>query len=108
MRCKTLMILVAVILGSVSLEADIQWSRLNGRVKGINGKTQQVTIQNREGDLLTVKIDPDVLIVRDKQEIHLKDVSMDEKVTLLYIPKAPEPKDTEEPPEGGVYKPIPR
>lgn len=87
-------IALAFMLGTAS--ADVQWSRLSGKVKAINGKTSQVTIQNKEGDLLTVKVDQDVMIARDKETVAFKDVAMDDKITLLYMPKAPAPKEDDE------------
>jgi len=96
------MIVVAVLIGAVAVQADVLWSRFKGQVKGVNGKTSLLTIQNKEGDLLTVKIDSDVLVMKGKDEIKLKDVSIDDQVTLLYLPRAP--VDSDEPAEGGVYK----
>jgi len=104
---KIQMILGALLIGSTAALADVQWTRLSGKVKGINGRTSQITIQNKEDDLLTVKVDSDVTIIRDKAQIALKDISIDDKVTLMYLPKAIT-KDPDEPPEGGVYAPIKR
>lgn len=106
-------LLLTAVLLAASVYADVQWSRFNGRVKGINGKTQYLTIQNKEGDNLTVKITEDVLIIRgekkNREELGHKDLGklrLDDHVTLLNMPKAPAPKDPDEPAEGGVYKPI--
>jgi hypothetical protein len=86
--------------------ATVQWSRFKGTVKSVNGKTSTVTIQNREGDLLTVAITEDVQIFVGKEVKQLREVSIDEKVTLVYSPKAPIPKDPDEPTDGEVYKPA--
>jgi hypothetical protein len=88
--------------------ADVNWSRFRGKVKAINGKASTVTIQNAEGDLVTVKVDDDVSIVSGKQVKALGDLAIDEKVVLVYFPKAPAPKEPEETPEGGVYPPARR
>jgi hypothetical protein len=83
--------------------SEVQWSRFRGRVKGINAKTSTLTIQNGEGDLITVKVDQDVQLEHGKEQAKLTDLSIDDKVTMLYLPKAPVPKE-DEPPPGGVYK----
>lgn len=105
---KLMAITIAVLMTTCLATADVQWSRLRGKVKGVNGKTSYVTIQNREGDLLTVKVDDDVEIVSGKNVVKLKDLEIDDKVTLVYLPKAPIPHDPELPQEGGVYPPAKR
>jgi hypothetical protein len=74
--------------------ADVQWSRLRGTVKSLDYKTQRITIQNHEGDLLSVLITPDVHIIgKEAAEVPLKDVHLDDKVILTLIPEADKPKD---------------
>lgn len=99
------MLLIAV-LTNIGLAADVYWARFTGRVKGLNGKTSFITIQNKEGDLVSVKTDTDVTILKGKDEVGLGDVRIDDKVTLLYSPKAASVNPTEEPAPGGVYKPL--
>jgi hypothetical protein len=101
---RVLVYIAIVLIVSAIAEADVQWSRFRGKVKGINGKAGTVTIQNAEGDLITIKVDADVQIERGKEMAKLNDLTIDDKVTLLYLPKAPPLKDPDEPPAGGVYK----
>lgn len=109
LRLKVIQISCVVCLFTlISAFADVQWSRFNGKVKGINGKTSQLTIQNKEGDLFTVKVDADVIIVKGKEVVLMKDVRMDENVSLLYLPKAPDAMESDEPESGSVYLPIRR
>jgi hypothetical protein len=73
----------------------VEWTRLSGTVKGINLRSSTLTIQNRDGDLLTVPVDYQVKIVEKHGEIRdLKALALDEKVTLLRVPaEAPAPED---------------
>lgn len=76
--------------------ACVDWTRLTGRVKGINLRETALTIQNRDGDLLTVPIDYQVKIVESHGEIRdLKHIELDEKVTLTRIPAEKPKEDTE-------------
>jgi hypothetical protein len=93
---KTPMVIIAILISLAPLSADVQWSRLNGTVKGINGKRSEITVQNKEGDLLTITVTDDVSIVRKKDVVKLKDVAIDDRVTLVNIPKAPAPKEGED------------
>lgn len=80
----------------------IDWTRLSGVVKAINLKDSTVTIQNRDGDLLTVPVDYQVSIEEKHGEIrNLKSLKLDEKVTLTRI-QAEKPREDSEglvPPE---------
>lgn len=100
-------IAVLAVIGA-AVYGDMQWSRLKGKVKGINGKASTITIQNAEGDLFTVKVDADVEIVVGKEVRALRDVSIDDKVTLVNIPLPPVQKGDDEPADGGVYAPLKR
>jgi hypothetical protein len=73
----------------------LDWTRLTGSVKAINLKNGTVTIQNRDGDLLTIPVDYQVKIVERHGEIReLKTLALDEKVTLLRVlADAPPPED---------------
>ena len=75
--------------------ADIQWSRLRGTVRAIDHKASKLTIQNSEGDLFTIPVTADVHIAEGKtdSQLALKDLHLDEKVTLTLIPEADKPKD---------------
>ena len=100
---------VVALTVAVLAHGDVQWSRFKGKVKAVNGKAATVTIQNAEGDLVTVKVDSDVEVLRGKDQVKLGDVAIDDKVTLVYSPKAPPPKESdEEPALGGVYAPVKR
>jgi Cu/Ag efflux protein CusF len=86
--------------------ADVQWSRLNGEVTKIDGQGSKVTIENKNGDSLIVKIDSDVLILKGKDAVPLREVKTGDRITLFYHPKVSVPKDPDDTPEqGGVYKP---
>ena len=106
MKRLILGIIASAFLGDFALATDVQWSRFRGTVKSINGKTSSLTIQNKEGDLFTIKVDEDVEIVSGKEVKKLRDIAIDDKVVLVYMPKAPAPKDPDEPESGGVYKPL--
>ena len=99
-------IALLLLLASFSSASNVEWTRFKGKVKATNGKTQSITIQNAEQDLITIKVDLDVQIIKDKEEVNLREVQIDDKVTLLYQPKAPAPKDPDEPEPGGVYAPF--
>lgn len=102
---KKLICAVAVVfvVGVVS-GADVSWTRFKGKVKAIDQKASKITIQNAEGDLIGIKVDPDVSITCGKEVRTLKDVAIDEKVTLMFLPKVAVPQDDE--PVSGVYKPL--
>lgn len=53
-----------------------------------------------------VKINDDVAILSGKDVVKIGSVTIDDKVTLLYAPKAPPQKDPDAPPPGGVYQPL--
>lgn len=80
------------------LNADVQWTRLKGIVRSMDHKAQKVTIQNADGDLFTVTVTPDVHISDGKTDaqLMLKDIHLDEKVTLISIPEPDKPIVKEE------------
>lgn len=64
----------------------IDWTRLSGTVKAINLKDSNVTIQNRDGDLITIPVDYQVKITEKHDEIRsLTNLHLDEKITLIRI-----------------------
>lgn len=74
----------------------LEWTRLTGTVKGINLKDQTVTIQNRDGDLLTVPVDYQVTMIEKHDEIRsLKTLHLDEKITLTRVLAEKPHDDTE-------------
>ncbi len=78
--------------------ACLQWTRISGTVKSVDLKESTVTIENREGDLLVVPIDFQVRIKEKKSDLvglGLKDLSLDDKITLTRI-SADKPKDETE------------
>jgi hypothetical protein len=94
MKCQTL-VLVTVCL-------CVEWTRLTGVVKAINLRDSTVTLQNRDGDLLTVPVDYQVKIMEKHDEMRdLKHLNLDEKVTLTRIvaDKPKEESDGLTPPE---------
>jgi len=96
---------LGMMLGAGLWASDVQWTRFRGQVKAVNYKTATLTLESN-GDLVTVKIDDDVTILRGKEAIDkISGVLIDDKVTLIYAPKAPASKDPDEPPPGGVYAP---
>lgn len=74
----------------------VEWTRLSGTVKIINLKAETVTIQNKDGDLLSVPIDYQVKITEKGGELRdLKHLSLDEKIVLTRI-QSDIPKDDTE------------
>lgn len=107
MKRLVLGIIASTLLIDFASATDVQWTRLRGKVKSLNAKTQTLTIEDSAGDLLTLHIDADVDVLAGKDPIQkFADLKLDDKVTLLYNPKPPTPKDSDEPAAGGVYKPL--
>jgi len=70
--------------------ACIDWTRLAGTVKAINLKDSSITIQNRDGDLLTVPIDYQIKITEKHDELRsIGNLHLDDKVTLIRIQSLP-------------------
>lgn len=64
----------------------IEWTRIAGTVKVINLRDSTVTLQNRDGDLLTVPVDYQVKITEKHGELRdLKHLALDERITLTRI-----------------------
>jgi hypothetical protein len=105
---KYLVVAVILAVSAVSHASNVEWTRFKGKVKNVNGKASTVTIQNGEGDLVTIKVTEDVTILSGRDVVGLGKVRIDDKVTLLYEPRAPEAKDAEEPEPGGFYPPAKR
>lgn len=81
MTIKSMLLAAAVCLPCV------EWTRLSGKVKGINLKDSTVTIQDRDGDLLTVPVDYQVKLIERHEEMRdLKHLVLDEKITLTRTP----------------------
>ena len=99
---------IALLLTGGVYASDVTWTRFKGKVKAVNQKASTVTIQNGENDLITVKVNDDVTILSGKDAVGLAAVNMDDKITLVYSPRGPEPRDPEEPAPGGVYPPARR
>lgn len=77
--------------------ACLDWTRLSGTVKGINLKDSTVTIQDHDGDLLTVPVDYQVKVIEKHGELRtLRNIQLDEKITLTKTPmeKPPETDDS--------------
>jgi hypothetical protein len=74
----------------------IEWTRLSGKVKIVNLKAGTVTLQDRDGNLLTVPIDYQVTIVERHGETRtLKSLQLDEKVTLTRVQSEAPREDSE-------------
>lgn len=66
---------------------DVEWTRLRGTVKAINLKSSSLTIQNGDGDLISVPIDYQVKILEKRGDITtLGRLQLDQKVMLIRIP----------------------
>ena len=91
-------IAIAIVIGLAVwvFAAPVEWTRFKGTVKALDQKAKKVTLANKDGDIFTVLVDNDVIVVVGKEERQLKDVGLDDKVTLLRIPKADPPKEQEE------------
>ncbi len=78
MKCHVAVLVVACLC--------VEWTRLSGTVKAINLRDATVTIQNRDGDLLTVPVDYQVRMTAKHDETRdLKHLALDEKITLTRI-----------------------
>lgn len=75
--------------------ACVQWTRLTGKVKGINLKDSTVTIMDRDGDLLTIPVDYQIKLIEKHDEARdLKHLELDEKITLIRTPQDMPVEDT--------------
>jgi hypothetical protein len=80
MKSKRLIFTLAV------CAACIDWTRLTGTVKSVNLKDSTVTIENRDGDLLTIPVDYQVTMKEKHDELRgLRTLHLDEKITLTRI-----------------------
>jgi len=71
----------------------IDWTRFSGTVKAVNLKDSTVTIQNKDGDLITIPIDYQTKITERRGELKgLAALELDEKVTLIRRPSVEPPK----------------
>lgn len=85
----------AIVLAAAVCIPCVEWTRLSGTVKGINLKASTITIQNRDGDLMTIPVDYQVTMMEKHDEMRsLKTVHLDEKVTLLRVPADAPVEDT--------------
>jgi len=92
------------LLAAVVCAQCVEWTRLTGTVKGINLKDSAIVIQMKDGDILTVPVDYQVKIVNKHNELRgLKQVELDEKVTLTRVPADKPIEDTE-----GLAPPDPK
>ena len=98
LRCTAVALLVTVIassLGAFSFAADsVVWTRFRGVVKGLDYRQQFVTLQMKDGDIIGVHVTSDITILDGKDEKALKDVRLDDKITLENTPKAQAYEDT--------------
>jgi small-conductance mechanosensitive channel len=85
----------SILLAAVVCLPCVDWTRLSGTVKAINLKASTITIQNRDGDLLTIPVNFEVSITEKHDERRtLKTVRLDEKITLLRVPADAPAEDT--------------
>lgn len=79
-----------LLIAAVVCVPCIDWTRLSGTVKAINMKESTVTIQNRDGDLMTIPLDYQIKITEKHDEIRtLTTLHLDEKITLIRIQALP-------------------
>lgn len=86
----------------------VEWTRFEGRVKAVNLRASSVTIQNRDGDLITIPIDYQVKIIEKHDEQRgLKDLVLDEKIILTRVPAEAPQQDSEglAPPQAEIQEP---
>jgi hypothetical protein len=70
----------------VACAVCVEWTRLSGTVKGIDLQHSTVTIQDRDGYLLTVPVDYQVKIMEKHDEMRdLKHLVLDEKIMLTRM-----------------------
>jgi hypothetical protein len=88
-----------LILAAVVACSCLEWTRLSGTVKSVNLKASTVTLETREGDLFTVPIDKWQDQIKRKNDelvgIQLKDLKLDEKITITRTETDPPKDDTE-------------
>jgi len=93
----------SILVAAVVCTACLEWTRLSGTVKSVDQTQSTITIQNKEGDLLTVPIDYQVTIMEKHDELRsMKTVRLDEKVVLTRI-RSDKPKEDYE----GMAQPEP-
>ena len=68
-----------------------QWSRVKGKVIALDHKTNTLTILDRDGYPLTLKLDGDASLAVGKEAKALKDLELGDAVTVTNSPKAPAP-----------------
>ncbi len=82
-----------LLAAAIACSPCIDWTRFSGTVKAINLEKSTVTIQNRDGDLFVIPIDYQVKVSEKHGELRgLTSLELDEKVTLIRIPKTEPPK----------------
>ncbi len=82
-----------IIAAAIACSPCIDWTRLSGTVKAINLKESTVTIQNRDGDLMTIPVDYQVKMTEKHDEMRtIHNLKLDEKITLIRI-QSIQPKD---------------
>lgn len=77
----------------------VDWTRFTGYVKKVDLHLSTVTIQLKGGDkdIIIVPVDYQVKIEsKGKQVQGLKDLSLDEPITLLRVPSDPAPSAVED------------
>lgn len=83
------------ILAAVICSACIDWTRFSGTVKGINLKDSSITIQNKDGDLITIPIDYQVKITERRGELRgIASLELDEKIVLIRRQSAEQKTET--------------
>jgi hypothetical protein len=88
--------IITALLVAAACVPCLEWTRLTGTVKIVNLRDSTVTIQNRDGDLLTVPIDYQIKMVEKHGETReLKGLSLDEKITLIRVQAARPVEDNE-------------
>ncbi len=81
---------------AIACSPCVEWTRLAGKVKAINLRDSTVTIQDHDGDLMTVPIDYQVVIMRNKNELmkNARYLALDDKIILIRTPQEKPADDT--------------
>lgn len=86
-----------ILLAAIVCIPCIDWTRLAGTVKAINLKDSTVTIQNRDGDFMTIPVDYQVKITEKHGEVrNIANLKLDDRITLIRIQSSPIKEETME------------
>lgn len=84
---------VILIAAALTCAPGVEWTRFQGTVKGVNLKSQTLTLLDKSGYFITIPIDYQVKIVQKDAVKRLQDIALDDKVTLIKTPADPQIED---------------